>query len=422
MRLTCNAEVVNRQLSSQGMSKKVRPVRSFLSIGRSKSTDSKTGAVFLLLCTAKDRVGTKYKLRENVQNVFTKFVQEGKATIRLNTPAFDIHLQKADPTALKNFLSVVKLGHQNKELDKSNLSTLAPATISQVEPLKVRLNITNRQNYPLAAGFPKTLETLRVCNCMLKKVDPRILSLKKLRSLDLSDNRFQTLPPELGEILTLAELKVTGNYLKEVPKCVWTGNLRCSLRMLDISNNELQYISPDLARVSSLVRLNIDSNQVERLPTNFGELTSLKFFSAAKNKLKKLPATFGYLNMEQLDLSANEFEKIADDTKLNQDYAVMPLVELAARIVAKFRLPHDPSTLPAYLCDYLTRAKVCVCSRVCFIPYATALLTLDLRRTAHTIVRTGNAGITAPLETFLCSTLCYRNLQKNAKALWKCKR
>ncbi|XP_071961836.1 leucine-rich repeat protein 1-like isoform X2 [Antedon mediterranea] len=389
MRLTCNAEVVNRQLSAQGMRKKSQPIRTFLSIGRSKSTDSKTGAIFLMVCTAKDRVGTKYK---------------------------------ADQVSLKHFLSIVKLGHQNRDMDKVKLSILAPATSSQVEPLKVRLNITDRQNYPLANGFPRTLETLRVCNCMLKKVDSRILMLKQLRSLDFSNNRFQTLPEQLSQIPTLAELKLTGNFLLEVPKCIWTGKLQHSLKMLDLSDNKLQYISPDITKMSSLVRLNLNSNEIKKLPSNFGQLSALKFFSAARNKLRNLPATFGDLRMEELDLSGNEFEKDSDIQLLNQDYIVMPLTELAARIVAKFRLPHDPSTLPAYLCKYLMRTKMCVCSRECILPYATALRSIDLRQTAHIITRTENTGVTAPLQTFLCSTRCYKNILRNSKCLWKCKR
>lgn len=60
------------------------------------------------------------------------------------------------------FFSAVKLGIQNKDIDKLHLSTLAPVKQSQVEKPKTKLVITCKKDYPITTAFPYTLETLRV--------------------------------------------------------------------------------------------------------------------------------------------------------------------------------------------------------------------------------------------------------------------
>ena len=54
-----------------------------------------------MIATTKDLNGRKFNVKGNVLKVFTKFLQDGKATIQLKEPAFDIRLSKVDPHQLK---------------------------------------------------------------------------------------------------------------------------------------------------------------------------------------------------------------------------------------------------------------------------------------------------------------------------------
>lgn len=121
MKLQCDVEVVNRMLPTFGLKNKGKPSRAVLSIGKPDRSSQNHG-LFLLICTAKDRSGSKYKaslppgplrqicspllfsrsssvcvslqLKENIEKFFTWFVEEGKATVRLKEPAIDICLSK----------------------------------------------------------------------------------------------------------------------------------------------------------------------------------------------------------------------------------------------------------------------------------------------------------------------------------------
>lgn len=122
MRLQCEVEVVSRLLPTCGLRGRGRGTRALLSLGRPPGRAEGGGSgVYLMVCTARDRVGARYKVRaaelggagsgaalpprllsacrapqvqENIERFFTRFVEEGKATVRLREPAVDVCLSK----------------------------------------------------------------------------------------------------------------------------------------------------------------------------------------------------------------------------------------------------------------------------------------------------------------------------------------
>lgn len=61
MKLHCDVEVVNRMLPTFGVKSKGRGYRAVLSIGKHVDKTTQRANVYLLICTAKDRAGSKYK-------------------------------------------------------------------------------------------------------------------------------------------------------------------------------------------------------------------------------------------------------------------------------------------------------------------------------------------------------------------------
>ena len=67
MRLTCDIDVVNRTLATHNLKKVGKSCRAQLSIGKKPGSGSmKDGALYLMLCTAKDRNGAKYVVTQNI--------------------------------------------------------------------------------------------------------------------------------------------------------------------------------------------------------------------------------------------------------------------------------------------------------------------------------------------------------------------
>ncbi|XP_072485581.1 leucine-rich repeat protein 1 isoform X5 [Notamacropus eugenii] len=115
MKLQCEVELVNRHLPTFGLRGRGKGTRAVLSLGRPSEKalpQSQAGAAHLVIYTLKDKAGSRYKLKENIEQFFTKFVEEGKATVRLKEPAVDVCLSKNSLcSSYHSFSSLSRFGY-----------------------------------------------------------------------------------------------------------------------------------------------------------------------------------------------------------------------------------------------------------------------------------------------------------------------
>ncbi|XP_006825268.1 leucine-rich repeat protein 1-like [Saccoglossus kowalevskii] len=419
MRLTCDIDIASRLLPTQGMVGKSKGVRASLSIGKRTGTDSKEAAIYLLVCTAKEKTGIKYRLKENIEQFFAKFIGEGKATVRLKEPQLDIRLSKANPVDLKNFLGALRLASRNADIEKLQLTPLTRATSSQVEKPQTRMTVLKRKDYPLTKSFPRSLEALKVSNCSLTRIDFRILDLKKLKVLDLSENHIRSLPTSMEHLVSLSELNLSHNQLSVFPPELCKEPLKSTLHLLDLSHNKFKVIPPHITALTKLVHFKLERNEIMRLPQAIGRLQQLRFFSAGHNQIKTLPAGFIRLRLDSLDLFGNPFLDDGPSTATSR-LKFPTLLEIAARMVRKLGLSYDENEIPKPLCDYLDSMKKCLCGSPCFESCVHFLARVNLHRLAHTVTSLDHTGRTnAPLEAYLCSQRCHNRYQNNPNAIWR---
>ncbi|KAK1793433.1 hypothetical protein P4O66_011810 [Electrophorus voltai] len=408
MKLQCDVEVVNRMLPTFGLKSKGKGNRAVLSIGKHMDKATQRSSIYLLICTTKDRAGSKYKLKENIEKFFTWFVEEGKATVRLKEPAVDICLSKADANSLKSFLSAARLAHRGADIDSLPLSTFTPVRARDVEKPKKKLTIMSKKDYPLTSNFPYSLEQLQVSYCRLSRVDMRILSLKALRRLDLSNNHIKKLPATIGELSCLAELILHNNHLESFSEALCHSTLQHSLQHLDLSQNQLHLLPAQFCQLRELVNLKLDDNRLLRLPVHIGQLTKMRFLSAAHNQLTVLPGEFRKLALESLDLFGNPFTQPNPLDHTIQLTFPLSLQEQASRAVLNFRLPYGPHLIPFHLCHELDLAKVCDCGQACLNSYIQTAVSMNLHLVSHTVVLVDDMGGTeAPVQRHFCSLMCY---------------
>ncbi|XP_062325406.1 leucine-rich repeat protein 1 [Osmerus eperlanus] len=413
MKLQCDVEVVSRMLPTFGMKRKGKGVRAVLSIG--KHVDKNTlRNIYLMICTAKDRAGSKYKLKDNIEKFFTWFVDEGKATVRLKEPAVDICLSKADANSLKNFLSAARLADRGSDMDSLPLSTLTPVRARDVEKPKKKLTIMSKKDYPLTSNFPYSLEQLQVSYCRLSRIDLRMLSLKSLRKLDLSNNHIKKLPDTIGDLGCLADLVLHNNHLESFSEALCLSSLQGTLQNLDLSQNRLQALPTQLCHLRELVNLKLDDNKLKCLPFRIGHLSKLRFLSAAHNQLSLLPDNFRKLSLENLDLFGNPFTQPNPlDHRMELTFP-LSLQEMASRAVVNLRVPYGPHLIPAHLCRDLERAKTCDCGQPCINFFIQTAVSMNLHQVSHTVVLVDDMGGTeAPVQQHFCSLACYSEFLDN---------
>ncbi|XP_068948079.1 leucine-rich repeat protein 1 isoform X1 [Petaurus breviceps papuanus] len=422
MKLQCEVELVNRHLPTFGLRGRGRGTRAVLALGRPSDPalpPSQAGAAHLVIYTLKDKAGSRYQqLKENIEQFFTKFVEEGKATVRLKEPAVDVCLSKANSSNLKNFLSAVRLAHQGRAVEPLPLLTLAPLKTSEVEKPKTKMVITSRKDYPLTKNFPCSLEHLQASYCRLARIDMRILCLRKLKKLDLSHNHIKNLPTAIGDLVSLQELNLNDNHLETFSEVLCSSTFQKSLQSLDLSQNKIKALPLQFCKLQELIYLKLDDNELIRFPFKIGQLSNLRFLSAARNKLPFLPSDFKKLSLEYLDLFGNAFEQpnlLVPNVQLT---VPLTLLEISARAILDYRIPYAPRTIPFHLCQDLDTSKSCDCGKSCLSSFIQAAVTMNLHDVAHTVVLVDNMGGTeAPILCYFCSLTCYsRFLDRSTKS------
>lgn len=168
MRLTCEAAVIDRNQSQQ----KTRLLKSIINIGYHTQSEKseKSAEMFLLHENLLKKSGQRYKIKLNVSKVFTKFLNEGKATISFIVPPHDL-LIKCDKIRLTAFLKSLQLGlfddpnvkkSQTSQSNKDGrkLPKLVETPFSVKNHVIHKMNMKNRSD--LDKGIPRTVEDLTV--------------------------------------------------------------------------------------------------------------------------------------------------------------------------------------------------------------------------------------------------------------------
>jgi len=409
MRISCEIKVSSRLLPSLAMAPPAKAQRASVAVGHKSDATDETKQVYILVCTVKNRGGMNYKGGTNIEQIFSNFVQEGRATVRFKEPPHDLLIQNADPIQLKGFVQILRLSLEGKTTEKMmSLSTLVPASRKQVECPKKRLNITKRKDYPVSIGFPPEVEVLNVTGCQLGRLDRRMLTLKHLQEIDLSDNCIKELPVELGS-LSLVTVNFSRNQLKELPATLFCGQWLQSLRVLKLVNNQLEILPPTICRLRSLTILNVCENSLSQLPSQIGRLSRLRELAVNGNNISTLPASITRLQLESVHLMDNPL--LEQESCVIKDNLKCPsLLDLAAGTVVKHKISYSEEDITPNLTSYLRSGHQCRCGRLCWETHVLAAIKVDLLRLAHTISAPSNL---VPVQSYLCSNSCLQRFINN---------
>jgi len=96
--------------------------------------------------------------------------------------------------------------------------------------------------------------------------------------------------------------------LKTVPNINDILALR-KVKSIDLSNNQIESLPDDFIKLEGIHTLDLSKNHLTKLPENFGQLKSLKQLDLFNNRIKNLPLSFSELTkLEYLDLKNNPLD------------------------------------------------------------------------------------------------------------------
>ncbi|XP_068150928.1 leucine-rich repeat protein 1-like [Drosophila tropicalis] len=375
MKILCEVQVVNRVTQAN---RTPRAVKSTLAIGYKQSALDSNGntkkELEMILFTPQIKTGQRYKVKDNIQAVHTKFVLDGKATIAFTQPAENL-LIKCDPIQLKGFLQTLKLGMEGKDAINLRLNIATATAITQKAKLQTKMVINRRSDYPIK-GFPRSLQSLTINKSQLGRLSSEIYSLRNLTHLDVANNHLAKIPMEVGR-LPLTKLVLHGNYLGQLNYWSFLNGIKLSesLCELDLSANKLTYLPLSLLKCQNLVLLNLNHNNLTFLPFAMRRLKKLHSLNVSDNKLESLPAALEELHINTLDVCGNAFkgpndldiQRLNVTSKANTriQCSPQPLWLQAARSVDQYKLPIY--SLPAILIKLIVETPKCVCGNFCYL-------------------------------------------------------
>lgn len=365
MRIVCEASVQNR------LAPNVIPrlQQSTVAVGIHPPNSKDPDNVFIIHFSTTNKNGTRYKIKRNIDQVFTKFVTDGKTTISFKQPQHNLQI-RCDPVQLKCFLRTLKMAIEGKAPQNLGLSSLAVTAVPQKNLPMKKMTITKPSEYPMK-GLPRTLQTLIVTGLGKHSIESQILNLSQLRVLHLTKNSIGKVPKKLGE-MQLVELDLSENRLDKATNKDWdwaNGPIKHTLQTLNISVNRLQYFPYQLVKLHKLHTLNLGDNGIERIPFAIRRLKNLRFFNLAKNCVKSLPNTMTRMQFNTVDVSG---EKMFGDSlrqpSLTEERIIKrppKLWQLAAKSVLSKRIPYSMYTLPEDVIMLLEEAPFCQCGKLC---------------------------------------------------------
>lgn len=128
-------------------------------------------------------------------------------------------------------------------------------------------------------------------SCEVVQVSPKVAQLTALESISLPFCHKVSLPPEIGHLTRLKELRVGGG-LTTLPAEI--GQLK-NLERLHLINNDLYELPPELFSLKRLHLLGLSVNNLHTIPAEIGNLVHLETLSIDED-ITTLPAEIGKLS------------------------------------------------------------------------------------------------------------------------------
>ncbi|XP_049912085.1 oligodendrocyte-myelin glycoprotein isoform X1 [Epinephelus moara] len=160
----------------------------------------------------------------------------------------------------------------------------------------------------LPPGLQHNIHFLNLSFNSLQHLENQLTHYAHLRTLDLSYNRLETLPPALPR--SLWDMRVAGNHLRLLDKNDTA--YHWNLKVLDLSDNELERVVFINNTLPSLKALNLSHNRFWTVPTNMPH--NLESIDLSHNYLMQiLPGSLDRLpRLAKFYLHANRFSWLYD--------------------------------------------------------------------------------------------------------------
>eukprot|EP01096_Ripella_sp_DP13-Kostka_P008710 TRINITY_DN326_c0_g1_i1.p1 TRINITY_DN326_c0_g1~~TRINITY_DN326_c0_g1_i1.p1 ORF type:complete len:869 (+),score=358.49 TRINITY_DN326_c0_g1_i1:71-2608(+) len=192
------------------------------------------------------------------------------------------------------------------DLTRRNIHTL-PEELYRMRKL-TSLDLSENLMEVIPGELSKLAEAglLQILNCsgnQISRIEDDFGKLTSLEEIILNNNLFEELPACLSRLYQISRIELGSNFIKEIPSSI---NSLIFLQTLVLSNNQITVIPESLCSLNALHVLDLSHNQITSLPNGFDKLHRLKRLLLHHNALEQVPLSVGFLvGLEELTLADN---------------------------------------------------------------------------------------------------------------------
>ena len=212
-----------------------------------------------------------------------------QGTVKMYCPiAVSIMVKNYDAT--KELLLCTDLDMRRKQVDWSRLklTLLHHSWVYSIAPWVVNLKLGNNNLRKLPGEFVHAtqLRRLDLSSNLLEVIDIDLFSLPNLEGLNLSQNKLRELSEDTKWSQSLTNLDLSSNCLTTLPSSIQ----HSSLEILQLSGNKFTSVPKSLCRVRSLTTLDLSSMPISSLPKEIDMLDKLANLNVTDCNISDLPA------------------------------------------------------------------------------------------------------------------------------------
>lgn len=157
----------------------------------------------------------------------------------------------------------------------------------------------------------KKTGTLNLCDCSLTEFPSKLKELSPtLRQLNLSNNKFQSLPSHIGNFSNLKSLKIDNNRLVTLPDEITKLG---KLENLSVVSNKIHTLPNNLSALVNLKEINLSNNLLSEFPKFLCELKHLTLVELSKNKITEIPSCIERINASEVNLNENQISIVSPE-------------------------------------------------------------------------------------------------------------
>ena len=150
---------------------------------------------------------------------------------------------------------------------------------------------------------------LQIKDQELAVLSPEVGKLINLRSINLENNKLQSLPGALADLTNLEEFYAPRNSLSALPPGMSELYL---LKTVGLSYNDFTEFPAALLNLKKLRTLDLSDNKISLVPSAISNMKKLRNLFLKNNKLEDLPEEFFKLKLDILNLEGNN---LSDELK-----------------------------------------------------------------------------------------------------------